>query len=222
MSKYITGLSVVVACLLLGLPRLFAVTPLPAFSADLLITRGGRPHGRAGHVYASSGRVRIEAPQFSDGFFVIDGDSHAAWFVRPGQRVFMDARRSSPLTQLLVRVEPDAPCRQWQIMERVAGGTDGDAEWRCDLLGQEFAGRETLKYSVVSSRGQRSQRWIDRRREFPVRIETEDGTMVALENVVDAPQPSDLFTIPADYHKFDPAELIERIKQSDVWVESPR
>jgi hypothetical protein len=39
---------------------------------------------------------------------------------------------------------------------------------------------------------------------------------------VDAPQPSNLFELPQDYHKFDPMQLIEQIKKSDVWVEPPR
>ena len=50
----------------------------------------------------------------------------AAWFLRPRQRVFMDARRSSPLTQIFVRVEPTDACRQWRAMEddrRGLGGT---------------------------------------------------------------------------------------------------
>ncbi len=66
-----------------------------------------------------------------------------------------------------------------------------------------------MKYLAMSSRGRRSYRWIDLQRDFPVRLETEDGTVVALENIVDAPQPSSLFAIPPDYHKFDPAQLIE-------------
>ena len=40
--------------------------------------------------------------------------------------------------------------------------------------------------------------------------------------IVDAPQPSSLFAVPPDYRKFDPMQLINQIKQSDVWVEPPK
>jgi hypothetical protein len=135
----------------------------------------------------------------------------------------MDAKQSSPLTQLLVHVDPNDPCRQWQVMENIAGTSDAGGEWRCELLGGDVVdGRETMKYLVTSRQNRRSYRWIDPQREFPVRSETEDGTVVALRNIVDAPQPSSLFAVPPDYAKFDPMDLIEQLKRSDVWVEPPR
>jgi hypothetical protein len=39
--------------------------------------------------------------------------------------------------------------------------------------------------------------------------------------VQERPQPTALFEMPANFRKFDPHWLIERIKQSDVWVEPP-
>jgi hypothetical protein len=224
MLKRNTTAVLLVSWLLPGLARLAAVEASPAFSADLVSTRSGhQPDGRPGHVYISNRKVRIESPEIHDGFFIVDGDGRAAWFVRPRQQVFMAAKQSSPLTQLLVPVDPDDPCRQWQVMEDVAGITDPSGTWHCDLLTREIvAGGETMKYLVTSRQQQRSYRWIDRRRQFPVRIAAEDGKGVALENLVDAPQAPSLFTIPADYQQFDPLQLIERIKQSDVWVESPR
>ena len=213
-----------VSSMLLCVVGLGAVARTPEFSADFVIMRAGtKPSARLGHVYVAAGKVRIEAPDFADGFFVVDGDGRAAWFVRPRQRLFMEARQSSPLTQLLVPVDPADPCRQWQVMEKIAGVMNGGGEWRCDSLGRDIVdGRETMKYLATSSHGRRSYRWIDRQRDFPVRLETEDGTVIALENIVDGPQPSSLFAIPLDYHKFDPAQLIEIVKQSDVWVEAPR
>ena len=43
--------------------------------------------------------------------------------------------------------------------------------------------------------------------------------VVSLESIVEGPQPPVLFSLPANYRKFDPLRLIEQIKQSDVWVE---
>jgi hypothetical protein len=52
-----------------------------------------------------------------------------------------------------------------------------------------------------------------------VRFQVEDGTTISLTNIQEAPQPESLFEIPAAFRKFDPQQLIDRIKQSDVWVE---
>jgi hypothetical protein len=60
--------------------------------------------------------------------------------------------------------------------------------------------------------------WIDPIRKFPLRIKTEDGAVIAAENVRDEPQPAGLFEIPQGLQKFDPEALIRQIKQSDVWV----
>jgi hypothetical protein len=46
----------------------------------------------------------------------------------------------------------------------------------------------------------------------------EDGSTITAENVRDGPQPAQLFEIPSAFRKFDPESLIQRIKQSDVWV----
>jgi hypothetical protein len=51
-----------------------------------------------------------------------------------------------------------------------------------------------------------------------LRIKTEDGSTITAENVRDEPQPAQLFEIPPGFRKFDPLNLIQRIKQSDVWV----
>ena len=63
--------------------------------------------------------------------------------------------------------------------------------------------------------------WLDARLRFPLKIETEEGKSFALANIREGSQPESLFAIPGDCRKFDPAQLIERIKQSDVWVEPP-
>src|SRR5258708_39632402 len=80
-------------------------------SADLLRTAAaGRPDARSGKVFVSNRHVRIETPDLPDGFFIVDGDRDAAYFVRPAQRLFMDAKQSSSLTQILVPVDVRDPC----------------------------------------------------------------------------------------------------------------
>ena len=222
MSKPAASATLVMLSLLCGLARFGYVGEGQTFAADLGTIKAGSPSKEPlGRVYVSHGKTRIETRDLPDGFFIVDAVRPAAWFLRPRQRVFMDARRSTPLTQIFVRVEPTDACRQWQAMEQIAGAAAGGDPWRCDLLGPDtIDGVETLKYQVVS-RERSSYRWIDPLRQFPIRVENPDGTVITLDPIVDALQPPALFAVPAGYRKFDPLQLIEQIKLSDVWVEPP-
>jgi hypothetical protein len=66
-------------------------------------------------------------------------------------------------------------------------------------------------------------RWIIRRQRvaFPVKIETQNGAVLALQDIREEPQPADKFEIPADYKKLNPRRLLELIKRSGIWVEPP-
>ncbi len=207
---------------LLGVAGLLLCSRTPAqaqqFSADLAIARGGGAAAPAGKLHVSSDKVRIETPEFADGFFLIDGAKPAAFFVRPAAGIFMDARQSSRLTRILVQVDPGDPCRQWQAMAGVAGVTD-QADWRCERVGEEaIDGHSAIAYRAVSAPGRELFGWIDPVRKFPLRIKTEDGAVITAQNVRDEPQPTQLFEIPPGLRKFDPQGLIQQIKQSDVWV----
>jgi hypothetical protein len=213
-----------VAFLGLGALVWFAVsgTPAPAqqFSADIVRRDAGSASPRTiGKLNVSNGKVRIETSDVPAGFFIVRGDAKAAYFVRPAQRTFMDARQSSQLTQMFVAVDPDDPCPQWQAMAKNAGAADG-AELRCERVGPDtLDGRSTIKYQSISSQNRSYLSWIDPRLNFPVRVQIEGGAVFNLTNISELPQPEGLFEVPEDYRKFDPQQLIERIKQSDVWVE---
>jgi hypothetical protein len=49
----------------------------------------------------------------------------------------------------------------------------------------------------------------------------QDGTSITARDIHEKPQPSHLFEIPSGLRKFDPEALIRRIRQSDVWVDTP-
>jgi hypothetical protein len=55
-----------------------------------------------------------------------------------------------------------------------------------------------------------------------VSVHRDDGATIDLENVRDGSPRAGLFEIPADFRTFDPRQLIDRIKHSDVWVEPAR
>jgi hypothetical protein len=192
--------------------------PPQEFSADLVTTNGNGAAMAAGKLRVTSDKVRIETPEFADGFFLIDGAKPTAFFVRPAARTFMEARQSSRLTQVFVRVDPEAPCRAWQAMATAAGVAD-QGGWRCERAGEEMIdGHRAIAYRAASPRGKEFVGWIDPVRKFPLRIKSEVGATVTAQDIRDEPQPAQLFEIPTGFRKFDPQILIQRIKQSDVWV----
>jgi hypothetical protein len=193
------------------------------FSADLVAVKGDGGSAPAGRLRVSGDKVRIETPELADGFFVIEGAKPAAFFVRPTARLFMDARQSSRLSRIFVQVDPENPCRQWEAMAKVAGVVDQQADWRCERIGEEtIDGNSTIAYRAILAPNRELFGWIDPARKFPLRIKTEDGTVIAAQNVRDEPQPAQMFEIPPSFRKFDPEALIRRIKQSDVWVASEK
>ena len=85
------------------------------FAGDLVGTdASGKTTQAIGKILVAQGNVRIETRELADGYFLIPRRQRAAYFVRPAQRVFMDAKQSSQLTQFFIPVDPDNPCRQWR------------------------------------------------------------------------------------------------------------
>ena len=192
------------------------------FSADIATLQGDVAK-IVGRLAVRDGMVRIETAEHPDGFFLVDASAAkpSAYFVRPAAQVYMDARQSSRLTRLFVPVDPDAPCPQWQAMARLAGA-DGEGEWHCERAADEtINGRDAIVFRVAAGAGQGYAAAIDRARRFPLRITTGAGVVLALENIRDEPQPASFFELPQGLRKFSPEALIERIKQSDVWVAKP-
>jgi hypothetical protein len=197
----------------------FAAARAQQFSADLVIARQeGATAEPAGKLHVLDGKVRLETPEFADGFFLVDGATPAAYFVRPATRVFMDARQSSRLTRMFVPVDPDDPCRQWQAMAKLAGAAD-HGDWRCERAGEEMiGGRRVITFDAASTTGNELVGWIDAALKFPLQIKTQDGAVITVEDIRDEPQPAQLFEVASGFRKFDPQALIKQIKQSDVWV----
>jgi hypothetical protein len=199
-----------------------APTLAQQFSADLVMTgadaAGAAP---AGTIRVLNGKIRIETPQFAGGFFLIDGTEHTAFFVRPTQKIFMDARQSSWLTQLFISVDPSNPCRQWQDSAKLAGVAD-QSEWQCQRTGEEKVhDRSTIAYRATSSSRRYVLGWVDPELKVPLKIQMENGTTITADNVREEPQSPRLFEIPSGFRKFNPQALINLVKQSDAWVDEP-
>ena len=169
-----------------------------AFSADIVRYDGdGVAVGPPAKLRVSDSKTRIDTPEAAGGFFLSDATAGTALFIRFAQHVFMDAKQSTPLTRVFVRVDSRDPCRQWQAAALIAGTASAET-WRC----------ESIRDAAV----------IDPVLQFPVKWHSPDGGTMALENIRVEAQPSELFVVPAGYQKLDPQGLVERIKHSDVWA----
>jgi hypothetical protein len=191
-----------------------------SFCADIVSLDSGGTGRAAAKLHVANHKTRIETVGASDGVFISDTDAGTAWFVRSSQRFYLDARRSSPLTQIFVPVDPHDPCRQWQAAAATAGAPKS-GDWHCEAIERATVnGREIVQYRVTSA-GQLSYGWVDSTLDFPVKWQAADGKIFILENILLQAQPASLFAVPPDYRKLDPQALLERIKHSDVWADSP-
>jgi hypothetical protein len=216
---------VIRAALLGGLTVLAVPACAQQFSANIVRTNANGQASAAGpgKIYVSGNKVRIEVPDLANSFFLVDAGVPTSYLVRPAQHLYMESKQSSPMTQFLVPVDVDDPCRQWRRMTDITEAAGAAGTWRCDRTGRlRVAGRNTIGYLATTSKDRQISAWIDPQLKWPVRLKLADGTVVDLENIQEQPQPADLFVVPADFHKFDPRALIELIKQSDVWVEPPK
>jgi hypothetical protein len=194
------------------------------FSATVVLTGpGDQSATEPGRILVADGKVHLELPDFRDGFFLVDPAAATAYYVSTTRRVFMEARQSSPLAHILVPVDPDDPCQQWQSIAVIVGAAGPERGWQCSRAGTESVGAlETIRYQAAAPSGQRYDVWIDPGIRFPIKIRAEVGAIVDIANVEQGPQPQAAFQVPAGFGKFDPQGLIDRVKQSDVWVETPR
>ncbi|HEY2464795.1 MAG TPA: hypothetical protein VGI32_12115 [Steroidobacteraceae bacterium] len=221
--KALRQVSVALQLALAGSTGALAQSAAQSFSADIVaLDSSGAPRGATAKLHAANHKSRIEVPDASDGFFISDVDIGTALFVRSAQRIYLDARQSTPLTQIFVWVDPRDPCRQWQAAAVIAGMAGTDA-WHCEPIERATVSQhEVIEYRVSMPDRQPSYGWVDSTLGFPVKWRAPDGKMFVVENILLQAQPASLFSIPPGYRKLDPQALLERIKHSDVWVDSAK
>jgi hypothetical protein len=197
---------------------------LPEISAQIVSRDASdAPRGAPATVRLAHSVVRLEIPDLPTAYFLVDSSASTVLLVRPAQRIFTDARQATPLTQIFVPVDPDAPCPAWQAAALTAGVPGASDAWRCErIAARGDADARTIRYRVLAPGQPPDERWIDPALRFPVRIQTADGSSLTLEHIRTEAQPAALFGIPAGFVRLDPRTLIERIRHSDVWVTPPR
>jgi hypothetical protein len=196
------------ACSILGMANAVALAAPPSlqppeFSADIVTHNAAGAVINAGaRLYVTRDKVRIETPEAAAGFFLVDAQSTKALFVRPAQHVYMEARRSTRLTQLFLPADPNNPCERWQTAAKNAAAPGTDNDWRCERV----SAGNTVGYIVGSTPENSTQRWIDPELSFPVKVRTAEGMTLELQHIKKEPQPAALFVVPAGYQKAAPAK----------------
>jgi hypothetical protein len=195
----------------------------PQFSADLLrVDAAGEPLEETGKLYADGNSIRIETPDFPGNYFLVDLAARTSYFIQTAQRAFMEARLSSPLALVFLPLDPDNPCPAWQAQAERAAASPSDTPWRCERVGEEtIGGRHAIQFRVVPQQRHLHAAWIDPELRMPIRMTAAFGSAELVNIKRGAPPQAGLFKIPTHFRRFDPLRLIERIKQSDVWVEPP-
>ncbi len=207
---------------LVSLLAVAGVASAGEFSADIVSRdASGAMTGTAARLYVSNDKVRIETSDATAGYFLSDGATATALFVRPGQQVFMDAKQSTRLTRIFLPVDPANPCLQWQAAAKNAGVAAAGGDWHCEHAATSSV-TDTVEYTVSSPDGESTRRWIATALQFPVKLRASDGTTLTLEHIQLQAQAAALFSVPTGYRKSDPQALVDRIKHSDVWVEPPK
>lgn len=190
-----------------------------SFSAEIVRHDTAGASAPAGRLDLLGDKIRLQTPELPDGYFVVDVAVPVAYFVRPAAHVYMDARDSSPLTRLFVPVDPGDPCRAWQAAAQL-GRLKDVTGWQCAGGGDAAVGeRHAQLYRVRAADQEQFTAWIDPDLGFPLQIKLPDGVTFTATIVRQPENAADRFEIPATFRKFDPAALVDRIRQSDVWVE---
>jgi hypothetical protein len=192
-----------------------AESPAREFTADIVSRDNhGNSAATVARLYAAHYKVRIEPSESPGDFFLIDQQASSTLLVRPGQRLYVNARQSSPLTQVFVPIDISDPCQQWRSAFEDAAAGKGRDHWRCNKL-------KASEFSIACTEDAVERRLIDPHLRFPLKAVAADGTSLTLENIRETPQQANLFMVPRGYQAFDPMAVVERIKHSDVWAAPP-
>lgn len=177
-------------------------TPQP-FSADYSTTMpGGQKAG--GMWYFAPPKMRIDVtsmpqknantPFGGSVSMIIDSSTQTTYMLMPQMHMYMEMRGSS------ARMDPGM--RNLRDLSRGAcpqGAT-------CNKVGSEVVnGRSCDKYEVSDETSKKHMVWVDQKLNFPIRVQTDNGSITEFTNIKEGAPDSDLFKVPPDYHPFDPS-----------------
>jgi len=182
----------------------FAVAQLPEispFSADLQITSTRSDAGLreiTGQVYAGSGHIRMNMEGAGHKTALItDFVTRTTDILLLEQQMYIEhkvgqtpGRGPDTMTQNLRAYDPDHPCAS-------------QPDVTCKKIGvEEVSGRTCDHWEVTDKQGRVTNLWIDQKLHFPIKVTTQDSTML-LTNIKEGQPDASLFEIPSGFHKLD-------------------
>jgi len=181
-----------------------AVAQLPEispFSADLQITSTRADTGLrdvTGQVYAGSGHIRMNMEGAGHKTALItDFATKTTDILLLEQQMYIEhkvgqtpGRGPDTMTQDLRAYDPEHPCAS-------------QPDVTCKKIGvEEVSGRTCDHWEVTDKQGRVTHLWIDQKLHFPIKVTTQDSTML-LTNIKEGQPDASLFEIPSGFHKLD-------------------
>jgi hypothetical protein len=179
------------------------------FSADLVNGVGAGKAAQAERIYVADGKMRIEMAE--RGALLVDPVAKRSYMVMDAQKTYVEMPRGGAVASILMPIDPDNPCPQWQELAR-SSGKDPDGAWTCKRVGPEtLNGRAAIKYQATSPKGEQIYGWIDPKLRFLVKSENAKHQGMELRNIVEGPQDGSRFVLPSGYHKLDVRQAIGKL-----------
>ena len=166
------------------------------FSADVAVTEGqGKQARTRGRLYVGRSGIRSEVYSKTRSMVLIfRPDKQLVVQIFPKKRLFTE--HSGPIPPFPpLPGSKESPCIT-------------DKTYRCRNMGSEMInGRQMSKWEIVTVQDKTMSQpiyyWVDRRIQLVVQESYPGGFINQLNNIREAPQPNNLFTIPAGYRKID-------------------
>jgi hypothetical protein len=177
------------------------VPQLAPFSADMEIssTRGDRgPVDMQGQIFVATGHMRMNMESSGHQTAVLtDFATKTVDILLPQQQMYLEhqagdmpGRGPDRMTQDLKAYDPQNPC-----------ATQPDVT--CKKIGvEDVSGRTCDHWEITDKQGKVTNIWIDQKLHFPIKVVSQDSTML-LSNIKEGEPDASLFQIPAGYRKMD-------------------
>jgi hypothetical protein len=189
-------------CLVLFSLLSTAVFAQEDFSAEIVRSSKGEQRSE-GKIYVSKDKMRFESEGGNDrnAVAIVNFATRTNRVLMPAQKMYIEMPGgmgpAAQRTRYFFRADPDNACSDWLKAANKPGG-------ECHKVGSAVVnGRDTVEYEAKSEQGKGGHVWLDRKINFPVKWDNNDGGEGELRNIKEGSQPAALFEVPSDYQKMD-------------------
>lgn len=208
MRLAVRALILATVCVLLASLAAAQVPQFSPFSADMQITSSieGGPHDMTGKIFVGNGHMRLEmAAGGHESATITDFATRTIDMLLIEQKMYIEhtasqmARRGggAKLSDGLKPYDPEHPCAN-------------QPDVTCKKIGVEtVSGRTCDHWEVTDKNGKVTNVWIDQKLHFPIKLASEDSTIL-LSNIKEGEPNASLFRVPSDFQKMDVGDKTPR------------